>query len=173
MAQTLTVVTLLSLVSYAVWRYRAAIFRRDPIRVTIRLDRDSPGAHLIWEVTNVSAEPIIITKLIVHGRKGTNDTVPLGLPRLLDADDLALLPTDVDWSLITAKSVAVADSTGREYKASHQKLARIQEHLRELIDRRGYTTSAREFLFGVADLAFGAVILGLGVFMLMWVIATG
>src|SRR4030095_15695212 len=52
-------------------------------------------------------------------------------------------------------------------------LATIQEHLRELIDRRVYTPSAREFLFGATDLAFGVLILGLGFFMLMWVIATG
>ena len=34
------------------------------------------------------------------------------------------------------------------------------------------TSSAQDFLHGAADLTFGIVILGLGFFMLMWVIAT-
>jgi hypothetical protein len=36
-----------------------------------------------------------------------------------------------------------------------------------------YRAPANDFLRGAADLTFGAVILGLGFFMLMWVIATG
>jgi len=173
MAQIFTIVTLMSLLAYAIWRFRALVLPRDAVRVTIRLDREAPGAHLIWDITNVSNAPVILTKLIVHGGKGKNDTVPLGLPRFLDPQDSALLPTDVDWSLLAAKSVAVADNTGREHQASRRELANIQEHLRQLIDRRVYTPSAREFLFGATDLAFGVVILGLGFFMLMWVIATG
>jgi hypothetical protein len=39
-------------------------------------------------------------------------------------------------------------------------------------ERRVYKASAREFLHGAADLTVGIVILGLGFFMLMWVIAT-
>ena len=35
-----------------------------------------------------------------------------------------------------------------------------------------YRASAQEFLHGAADLTFGLMILGLGFFMLMWVIAT-
>jgi hypothetical protein len=173
MGQILTLVTLLSLAAYAIWRFRFAARQRDPVRVTIRLDREAPGAHLIWDITNVGSTPVTLTKLIVHGGKGKNDTVPLGLPGLLNPQDSALLPTDVDWSLLAARSVAVADSTGREHEASRRELAMIQEHLRELIDRRVYTPSAREFLFGATDLAFGVAILGLGFFMLMWVIATG
>jgi hypothetical protein len=41
------------------------------------------------------------------------------------------------------------------------------------LERRVYRASARDFLSGAADLTFGVVILGLGFFMLMWVIATG
>jgi hypothetical protein len=44
---------------------------------------------------------------------------------------------------------------------------------RQQFERRVYKASAREFLHGAADLTFGVVILGLGFFMLMWVIATG
>jgi hypothetical protein len=172
MTQILTIVTLLSLAAYVAWRFGFAQRQRDLVRVTIRLDREAPGAHLIWDITNVGETPVTLTKLIVHG-KGKNNTVPLGLPRLLDPQDSALLPTDVDWSLLAARSVAVEDSNGREYEASRRELATIQEHLRELIDRRVYTPSAREFLFGATDLAFGVAILGLGFFMLMWVIATG
>ncbi len=44
---------------------------------------------------------------------------------------------------------------------------------RRQFERRVYKASARDFLHGAADLTFGVVILGLGFFMLMWVIATG
>ncbi|MCU1384810.1 MAG: hypothetical protein JWL71_3507 [Acidobacteria bacterium] len=40
-------------------------------------------------------------------------------------------------------------------------------------ERRVHRASAREFLHGAADLTFGILILGLGFFMLMWIIATG
>jgi hypothetical protein len=42
----------------------------------------------------------------------------------------------------------------------------------QLYERRVYKASAQEFLHGAADLTFGIVILGLGFFMLMWMIAT-
>jgi len=40
-------------------------------------------------------------------------------------------------------------------------------------EQRVYKASAQDFLHGAADLTFGFLILGLGFFMLMWVIATG
>jgi hypothetical protein len=43
---------------------------------------------------------------------------------------------------------------------------------RQQFERRVQQASAQEFLHGAADLTFGIVILGLGFFMLMWVIAT-
>jgi hypothetical protein len=173
MAQIFTITTVLAVaIGYALWRYRRAVRERNAIRVTVHLDRDAPGAHLIWDITNASAVPVNLTKLIVHGRSGANSLM-LEMPHLLNPQDSLVLPTDVDWSLLAAKSIAVVDSGGREHPASHRQLASIQEHLRELIDRRAPTTSAREFLFGATDLAFGVVILGLGFFMLMWVIATG
>jgi hypothetical protein len=43
---------------------------------------------------------------------------------------------------------------------------------RQQFERRVYRASAQDFLHGAADLTFGIVILGLGFFMLMWVIAT-
>ena len=43
----------------------------------------------------------------------------------------------------------------------------------EELERPIYKAPARDFLHGVADLTFGLVILGLGFFMLMWIIATG
>jgi hypothetical protein len=170
MTQILTAVAIVLLAGWAVWRLAR---NRDAIRVTIRLDREAPGAHLIWDVTNVGPTPVTLTKLIVHGRRGAADTVPLGLPKVLAPQDRVLLPTDVDWSLLGAVSIAVADANGREHRASRREVATVQDHLRQLIDRRVYTASARDWLFGATDLAFGVVILGLGFFMLMWVIATG
>lgn len=40
-------------------------------------------------------------------------------------------------------------------------------------DSHLYRASAQDFLHGAADLTFGFLILGLGFFMLMWLIATG
>jgi len=40
-------------------------------------------------------------------------------------------------------------------------------------DSNLYKASAQDFLHGAADLTFGFLILGLGFFMLMWLIATG
>ena len=45
-------------------------------------------------------------------------------------------------------------------------------HERHQFKRRVQQASAQEFLHGAADLTFGIVILGLGFFMLMWMIAT-
>jgi hypothetical protein len=180
MAQIFTITTVLAtittvlavVVGYSLWRYGRARLARKAIRVTVRLDRDAPGAHLIWDITNASAVPVTLVKLIVHGRRGAN-SLTLEMPHRLDPQDSLVLPTDVDWSVLAAKSIAVVDADGREHPASHRQLAGIQEHLHKIIDRRAPTTSAREFLFGATDLAFGVVILGLGFFMLMWVIATG
>lgn len=79
----------------------------------------------------------------------------------------------MDWSLLAARSIAVADTDGREHPAEKRELAAIQERVQQRIERRSDITSASDFLTGAADLAFGVVILGLGFFMLMWVIATG
>jgi hypothetical protein len=173
MAQVLTVIAICALGGYLLWKYADRLFEPNGVQVTLRLDRPEPGAHLIWDILNTGDQPVTLTKLIVHGRGGAGDTVPLGLPRALAKQDRLTLPTDVDWTLLTAKSIAVADSTGQEHHASRRQLAAIQDQLRRLVDRRVYDTSARDFLSGAADLAFGVVILGLGFFMLMWVIATG
>jgi hypothetical protein len=172
MAETLTIVAVLAVAAYLIWRRREQLFDNRSIHVGIRLDREAPGAHLIWAVTNVGRRPVTITTLIIHGPQGTN-SVALSSPKLLNAGDMVLLPTDVDWTVLSARSIAVADAAGHEYAASRAELASIQDHLRQHIDRRMYHASAREFLFVSADLAFGVVILGLGFFMLMWVIATG
>jgi hypothetical protein len=173
MAQILTVVAISALGIFLLWRFAGRIFEPDGLRVTIRLDRPEPGAHLIWDILNTGPKPVTLTKLIVHGRGSAADTVPLGLPRVLAPMDRITVPTDVDWSLLAARSIAAADSTGQEHHASKGQLVAIQDQLRRLIDRRVYATSARDFIAGAADLAFGVVILGLGFFMLMWVIATG
>jgi hypothetical protein len=96
-----------------------------------------------------------------------------GLPTVLAPTESVVVFTDVDWSLLAAKRIAVTDAAGHEHTASSRQLIAIQDRLRQLIDRRAYQTSARDFITGAADLAFGVVILGLGFFMLMWVIATG
>jgi len=173
MSQTLTVIAISALALYLLWRYADRIFEPDGLQVRIRLDRAEPGAHLIWDILNAGPAPVTLTKLIVHGRGRAADTVPLGLPRVLEPQDRITLPTDVDWNLLAARSIAAADATGQEHLASKRQLIAIQDQLRQLIDRRVRNATARDFIVGAADLAFGVVILGLGFFMLMWVIATG
>ena len=173
MAQLLTIASLLALGGYLLWHYADRLFERRGIHVSIRLDRDTPGAHLIWEIVNNGERPVTLTKLIAHGKQGSADGMPTGLPRVLAPQERMILPIDVDWSLLAARSIAVVDIEGREHPAGRRELAAIQQKLQQVIDRRADNTSARDFLTGAADLAFGVVILGLGFFMLMWVIATG
>jgi hypothetical protein len=152
-------------------------FRRwltsPPVRVSIQIDHGAPGSHLLWDIENTGPEPVTLTRLIVHGKRGAADTVPLGLPHVLEPADHLVLPTDVDWSLLSASSIAAADAEGNEYAAPRAQLEAVRAKLRESIDRRESSLSARDFLSGAADMAFGVVILGLGFFMLMWAIATG
>ena len=148
-----------------------ARFGVNGVRVAIRLDRDLPGAHLIWDVFNAGTTPMTLAKLIVHGRHGAVDTWPSGLPKVLLPNDRLFVPTDVDWSLLAARSIAVVDADGREHVAPHRDLGSIQDRLRDSIDRRIQTASARDWLSGIANFTFGAAIVGLGFVMMMWVIA--
>ncbi len=54
----------------------------------------------------------------------------------------------------------------------HVRVRHRQPADRAPFERRIYRAPANEFLRGAADLTFGVVILGLGFFMLMWMIAT-
>src|SRR5262249_23453984 len=173
MAQVLTLLTSAALVAYLVWKIADRI--RDPhrsIQITLRLDRPTPGAHLIWHIHNCTAEPIRLEKLVAHGPQGLIDLDARVLPKVVAADDDAMVFTDVHSPLLPARTIAVRDAEGHEHTASRRQLLAIQDQLRVLINRRATTASAPDFLSGAADLAFGVVILGLGFFMLMWVIAT-
>jgi hypothetical protein len=175
MAQTFTFIAVAGAAGLALWLIWRAAFRRHNLDVAVRLDRTAPGAHLIWDIANVGQSPVKLDKLIVRGRRGSgvNESVPIGLPRTLASQDRVLVPTDVDWSLLAARSIAIADTDGRVHAVPRRQLAAIQEQLRHVIDRRVYNASARDFVSGAANLAFSVLILGLGFFMLMWVIATG
>lgn len=176
MAQTLTFITLLAAAAVMVWYWRRYTPGPETVAVKLKLDRSAPGAHLMWDIANSGTTPITVTKLVIHTGTGESDgdeTVRLGLPQELRATEHALLPMDVDWTVLSAKSMGVVDQEGREHAVSRGQLSAIQEQLRALIDRRVYTASARDWLFVGTDFAFGVIILGLGFFMLMWVIATG
>jgi hypothetical protein len=149
------------------------LFRRAGLRLALRLDRVSPDAHLIWDITNATNSPLSIARLTITDRTGTDTAAPSEFPRTIGPGETITVATAVDWALLSARSVAAVDEQGRAYEARSGELARIQRRLRELIDRRAYQLSAQDWLFGATNLAFGAVILGLGFFMLMWVIATG
>jgi hypothetical protein len=119
MAQVLTVVAVCALAGYLLWRYADRLFEQPGIKVSIRLDRSAPGAHLIWHIVNTGTSPVTLTKLMVHGRGGAGDTVPLGLPKMLAPQDDLVLPTDVDWTLLAARSISVADASGARPAGGH------------------------------------------------------
>ena len=171
MVQLLTLISILMAVGVCAWLFVRSR-KRDAVAVRLRLDRSGPGSHLVWDIANVGTDPITVTKLIIHSRTGPNP-VPLGIAHVLQNQERTLVPTDVDWTLLSATSMAVCDADGREHRVSPKQLKVIQEQLGTLIERRVYTPSARDWLYGATDMAFGVVILGLGFFMLMWVIATG
>jgi hypothetical protein len=180
MAQTLTLISTLALALVAAWYFRRHLARPDTLHVSIRLDHSAPGAHLLWNIVNASQQPITLTQLAIHpsrhgdGRGEQNATVPLGMAERLQPGDHAVIPTDVDWRVLSARSVAVCDDRGLEHPAPADELAAIQDTLHGFVDRRSHENrTARDWLSGATNLAFGIVILGLGFFMLMWVIATG
>jgi len=177
MAQIVTLVSLVAVAAafllFHIWRSH---FEPQSLKVSIRLDRTAPGAHVIWDVVNTSTTPITLIKLVVHpphGRNRQTEAVPFGSPMRIAPLDEMVIATDVEWNVLTARSIALVDEHGSEYPAPRRQLEAAQEQLHRVVDRRVYNASARDFLSGAGDLAFGVVILGLGFFMLMWVIATG
>ncbi len=152
----------------------ASLFRRRGIHVSIRLDHSGVGAHLIWTIVNGGRAPVTIEKLVFHGAHRASAEIPLDRFRTIAPQGQTLLAIDVDWNLLGAHEIAAVDADGHEHRPPHRQLVAVQERLRHAIDRRREApSSARDFLYGAADLAFGVMILGLGFFMLMWVIATG
>jgi len=148
-------------------------FAPSSVRVGLRVDHGVPGSHLIWNVRNTGTEPVTLTKLVIRGARGKDTTMVLEMPHVLAAQDEFVLPTDVDWGLLSAESVAFVDADGCEYRAPKHQFTEVRDQLRATIERRSTSLSARDFLFGAAEMAFGLAILGLGFFMLMWAIATG
>ncbi len=172
MTQLLTFVALAAAAA-ALWCFRLFLVNRPKLRVAIRLDRSGPGAHLIWTIVNVGVQAVTIRRLTFHGARGGTVSLDLEHPRTIEPQHESVVAIEVDWNLLGARAVAAVDAEGVEHEPRRRQLAAVQEQLRRAIDRRVYRSSARDFLFGAADLAFGVMLLGLGFFMLMWVIATG
>lgn len=179
MTQTMTLLIPVALAGVVLWWIRARLLSRETMRVSIRLDSSTPGAHVIWDIVNIDSASAVLTSFVINprhvgeGRGESVATVPLATAESLQPGECAQLSMDVDWRLLTARSIAACDTVGRAHRAPASQLEAVQAQLRELIDRRVHPASARDWLFGAANLAFGVVILGLGFFMLMWVIATG
>ena len=173
MAHTITFLAFAALAALACWFFSRFARTRDDVRISVRLDRPAPGAHLIWDVTNGGADPITLTRLVVYSPGGSAETAPATLPMALAPQSRLLMPVDVDWSMLSASAIAVVDERGDEHPVPQAQLRQIQQQLHTIIDRPGHVATARDWLFGAADLVFGATLLGLAVFLLMYVIATG
>ncbi len=148
-------------------------FSPTSIRVGLRVDHAVPGSHLIWNIENTGSEPVTLTKVVVRGARGRETTTVLQMPHVLAPHDQFVWPTDVDWGLLAAESVAFVDADGHEHPAPKDQFSRMRNQLRAAIDRPATSLSAQDFLFGAVEMAFGIAILGLGFFMLMYAIATG
>jgi hypothetical protein len=179
MAQTLTFVSIFAVAIGVLCWLQTRSSTKDVARVSIRLDRAIPGAHLIWEIENTGTLPMTVSSFVIRprrigeGRGESIATVPLPEPETLAPGDRARLMMDVDWRLFGARTIAVCDAAGCEHVAPAAQLDTVQTQLHELVDRPASTASAPDWLRGAANLTFGVVILGLGFFMLMWVLATG
>jgi hypothetical protein len=181
MAQTLTFVSTFAVAGGVFWWWlRRRRMSRDDVEITMRLDRALPGAHLIWEIENTDFIPLTLAAFVIRPRHLRDDrrgesiaTVPLPSPETLEPGDRTRLSMDVDWRLFDARAVGVCDAAGSEHLAPAAQLSAVQAELRELVGHSIYRASAPDWLSGAANLAFGVVILGLGFFMLMWVLATG
>src|SRR5574340_513037 len=98
MAQVLTVVAAFVAGALVLWFVVRPRLATDTGQVSLRLDRASPGAHLIWNIGNVGTAPITVTDLIIHGRHGATETMGLERPSALEPADHVLVPTDVNWT---------------------------------------------------------------------------
>ena len=170
----LTLISILGAVAIGAWLVvlKRSKAETDVVAVRLRLDRSGPGSHLVWDIANNGPEPITVTRLLIRTPTG-GSMVALGVAQVLNTQEHTRVPTDVDWTLLAATSMAVGDGQGGEHVVSKAQLELIQEQLGSLMEHRVYTPSASDWLYGATHLAAGVVILGLGFFMLMWVIATG
>ncbi len=181
MAQTLTFVSTFAVAAGVLWWWlRRRRMSRDDVAISVRLDCALPGAHLIWDIENTHFSPVTLAAFVIRPRHPRDDrrgesiaTVSLPAPETLEPGNRTRLSMDVDWRLFEARAVGVCDATGSEHLAPPAQLSAVQAELRELVGHSVYRASARDWLLGAANLAFGFVILGLGFFMLMWVLATG
>lgn len=154
--------------------FLSRLFRPNAVHVDIRLDRSGIGAHLIWIISNGESNAVTIDRLVFRGAHESAAIIMIDPPRTVAPQGQRLFPIDADWNVLGAYEVAAVDTEGRAHEPPSSQLAQVQDQLRRAIDRRRSTPiSAQDFLSGATDLAFGVMILGLGFFMLMWVIATG
>jgi hypothetical protein len=149
--------------------------QHNRISVALRLDREAPGAHVLWDVVNDGDEPVTVTALVIKQatfERGNAQIIPVSSGQVLPAGGVLVLPTDADWALMSARSVAVRDARGKDHSAGRRQLRRIQERLRTRIVARTAPRAAAVWLAGAANFMLGAVILGLGAFMLLWMIGS-
>ena len=175
MTQARTLPSVVNAVAGTLARVRSAIAPASRLRVTGRLDHRGPGAHVVWTVANDGREPLTLTQLVVHDRHGSTAAVDIEPGVAVKPSQRVALATELDWSVLTARSIALIDIVGERHPLRHGELVRLRRQLHQMLQGSPprSTSSARDWLYGSANLAFGMVILGLGLFMLLWVIATG
>src|SRR5262245_32602213 len=103
MIQLLTQISILMAIALGVWVIVLAARTRgqqDTVAVRLRLDRSGLGSHLMWDIANVGTAPISVTKLVIGSRTGPN-VVPLAIAHVLEPQEHTLVPTDVDWGLLS------------------------------------------------------------------------
>jgi hypothetical protein len=141
--------------------------------VTGRVNHQGAGAYVVWTIANNSRNPLSPINLHVRSRDRSIQTIAIVANGTVKPRSRITFASELDWSFLTADSIVVADAHGRHHRLRRRDLARLRRQLREMTHRPLNAGSAREWVHGTANLALGIALLGLGVFMLLWVIATG
>ena len=173
MTQTRTFRSVPGAIAGALANVRAALAPARRLRVTGRLDHQGPGAHVVWTVVNQGRAPRTLSQLVLQGPNDSATIIEIEPKLIVKSRDRVALATELDWNVLTARSISLIDSAGKRHPIRHRTLARVRSQLRQMLRGSPPAGSAHDWLYGTANLAFGVVILGLGLFMLLWVLYTG
>src|SRR6059036_1611276 len=109
MTQARTLRSVVNAVAGTLARVGSAIAPAGRLRVTGRLDHPGPGAHVVWTVANDGRGPLTLTQLVIHDRHGSTAAVDIEPGVAVRPHQRVTLATELDWSVLTARSIALVD----------------------------------------------------------------
>jgi hypothetical protein len=137
MAQLLTLFTL-AVLALGCWLLYRRFTRPCDLVVSVRLAHvpRSTASHLIWTVANTTNAPVAVARLIVHETTGPGVVIATALPAAVPPQRALVFPSDVDWTVLTARSIGVIDEAGREHVLPRKAFSELKRQLHRLIDYR-------------------------------------